>query len=168
MPDAYNPADHFIKLVVRRPPLPPAGTEKRGLAQQSRGQSRRRLAAASAAEREQERDTNDALVAAFRASPYWSRAAPEYRGVDAHKRLRGVQGQHASALALFRLNLWRGGLQTARNPLAFWLYGAVMAIIGLCFGVLYFQQVGRRVVAVACKYGTHACCWCCSLPAARL
>lgn len=51
-----------------------------------------------------------------------------------------MQGQHASAWALFKLNLRRGVLQTARNSMSFWLYGVVMSIIGLCFGVLYWQQ----------------------------
>lgn len=135
LPEAYNPADHFIKLVVRTPPKDPQA----GVGGHGGGHRRRRQACE--AERVKEKDSNDALVAAFRASPYWCGGAPSYRGVDAHRRLRGVQGQHASSLALFRLNLWRSSLQTARNALGFYLYGAVMAIVGLCFGVLYFQQV---------------------------
>jgi hypothetical protein len=163
LPEAYNPADHFIKLVVRKPGG--SNGKEKGKDQGQQAQGRRRLAAAAsvAAEREQEKDTNDALVAAFRGSPYWCRTAPEYRGVDAHKKLRGVQGQHASAFVLFRLNLWRGSLQTARNSLGFWLYGAVMAIIGLCFGILYFQQVrafsvfGCRVYSVYMYACMHTC-----------
>ena len=141
LPEAYNPADHFIKLVVR---TPPKETHAGGGSSHSSSQRRRQQRANA---NEEERDSNDALVTAFKASPYWCRTAPSYRGVDAHRRLRGVQGQHASAPALFRLNLWRSGLQTARNAMVFYLYGAVMAIVGLCFGVLYFQQV--RFMGVA-------------------
>lgn len=140
LPEAYNPADHFIKLVVRT--LPKETHAAGGSSSHSSHSSHRRRQQQRANANEEERGSNDALVAAFKASPYWCRTAPSYRGVDAHRRLRGVQGQHASAPALFRLNLWRSGLQTARNATGFYLYGAVMAIVGLCFGVLYFQQVG--------------------------
>jgi len=122
LPDAYNPADHLVRLVVSKP-------------------------GGGASAREERRKENDWLVQSFAASAYGDPELPE-RGShrdkaceeNSHRSLRGVQGQHASAWTLFRLNLRRGLLQTSRNSLSFWLYGMVMGVIGLCFGTLYFQQ----------------------------
>jgi len=116
LPDAYNPADHFVRLVVSKP-----GGGIRAM--------------------EERRKENDWLVEAFEAS---RRKGRREEGMEeaqnSHWGLRGMQTQHASWWMLFRLNLRRGLLQTSRNSTSFWLYGAVMGIIGLCFGTLYFQQ----------------------------
>jgi len=119
LPEAYNPADHFVRLVVTKPGGGVAAMEER-------------------------RKENDWLAQAFEASRVGKggevREGEMEEAENSHWRLRGVQGQHASGWVLFRLNLRRGFLQTSRNSMSFWLYGAVMGIIGLCFGTLYFQQ----------------------------
>ena len=115
LPEAYNPADHFVKLVVTKPGGGPAAEEERTA-------------------------QNDWLVQAYVDSPYRLPDMPAAAAENSHKQLRGVQDQHTTTWSLFLLNLRRGVLQTTRNSLSFWLYGVVMGIIGLCFGTLYFQQ----------------------------
>ena len=117
LPEAYNPADHFIRLVVTKP-----GGGVRAM--------------------EQRRNENDWLVEAFEASRGIKKRGEgvEEEAQNRHWGLRGTQRQHATWWVLFRLNLKRGLLQTSRNSTSFWLYGAVMGVIGLCFGTLYFQQ----------------------------
>ncbi len=58
-----------------------------------------------------------------------------------HRALASVTGRAASPWALFRLNLWRCGLQLGRDRATLGLWAAVSALIGALLGILYWQQV---------------------------
>lgn len=62
-------------------------------------------------------------------------------GVVRHKHFSGVHGLRVSWWGLFKLNVWRGLLQTRRDLLSFGLWGVAMTVIGFIFGILYLGQV---------------------------
>lgn len=43
---------------------------------------------------------------------------------------------------LFKLNVWRGSLQTSRDLTGFILWGVVFAINGFLLGTIFYNQVG--------------------------
>lgn len=60
-----------------------------------------------------------------------------------HRHFQMVFGT-ASSYTLFRINIWRAFIQLRRDWITFILWGIVSAIVGVLFGVLYWQQAAEN------------------------
>lgn len=108
-PQHYNPADFVLELVSAEPGVP----------------------------LQEELRRMDALSLAYAQS--FMKIQNPLPADDKHKALHDVRGQGASDWVFFKLNLWRGGLQLARDRITLILWAVVSALIGALFGVLYWQ-----------------------------
>jgi ATP-binding cassette, subfamily G (WHITE), eye pigment precursor transporter len=84
LPEAYNPSDFFLQLLSFRPHLKDDNDQKR----------------------------IDSLVTEFKASSFYDKKPLEPD--QKHQEFRFVQGLKVSSWTLFKLNIWRGALQTQR------------------------------------------------------
>jgi len=118
VPKTYNPSEFFLKTVSLLPSLTAEENTKR----------------------------MEYLVDGFNKSDHALANPPPV--TNAHKSVYNVIGIRISMWELFKLNVWRGFLQTFRDLLCFFAWGGVFCLVGLIYGILFFGQVSSYSICM--------------------
>lgn len=134
-PALFNPADFILELASTRVIQGQAGAEgSNGL---------------TAGQFDVPKEVNGTLLVESHSSPVIVAACanqlmldfPKIAADNSHKDVMGVKGSKTNLLVSFKMNLWRSWLMEKREYLGM-AVGIVMNIIlGLVFGILYFQKM---------------------------